>query len=317
MPLTKSIVQINDFQILSSCLFKFSDRFMKPQKNLRVIFLLAFFCFLSECLTAQQTDTAAKKTDSLLDVRAVLISNNMKEKWIRSEYAKGNNEWKKVKEFSVFTLDFNTMAMHVDQAGLEKKLDVIPKSANWFNEYETIAIIGNSTLLWEITFEERPMYFDYEGYVYTKGKKSRWMKTPLTTLYKFMSVPFAFPNIFPQLKLPDGNYTYYGIDVSPGRYPILEWAFRYKMQYFEGSDNFKHEFVEYGGEGGHSKYTLQTGKDKGSFVIFDGLGRLREINSIHSGMIQYTYGDYTVQLPDSNKTDYFSDQIQWMNMKKQ
>ncbi len=291
---------------------------MKTNKTIQAVLFLVFFCILSECVKAQPTDTTAKKTNSLPDVRAVLLSNDMKETVIRSEYAAGNNEWKKVKEFSVFTFDFNTLAMHVDQAGLEKKLSIIPESDNWFYENETILLIGDGTLLWEITFEERPMYFDYEGYVYTKGKgkKSRWVKTPLTTLYKFMSVPFAFPEIFPELKIPETNYTYYGIDVSPGRYPILEWAFRYKMQYFEASDKFKHEFVEYGGEGGHSKFTLRTGKDRGSFVIFDGLGRLREINSIHSGMIQYTYGDYTVKLPDSNKTDYFADHLQWMDVIK-
>ena len=289
---------------------------MKSFKNLQAVLFLLIFCVLSQYLTAQQTDSTAITTNDLVDIRAVLVSKDMKEEWIRSEYAKGNNEWKKVKEFSVFTLDINSLAMHVDQGGLEKKLDIIPNSDNWFTEYETILIIGNSTLLWKITFEERPMYFDYEGYVYTKGKKGRWMKTPLTTLYKFMSVPFEFPNLFPELKIPDEKYTYYGIDVSPGRYPILEWAFRYKMHHFEGSDKFEHEFVEYGGEGGHSKYTLVNGKDKGSFVIFDGLSRLREINSINSGMIQYNYGDYTVKLPDSNKTDYFADQIQMMEMIK-
>lgn len=292
---------------------------MKKNGRILVAMFLVSACFSSECLEAKQkADTTILPADSLLDVRAVLFSKDMEERWIRSAYAQGNNEWRKVKEFSVFTFDFNSLAMHVDQAGLEKKLNAVPNSANWFNEHETILMIGNSTLLWEITFEERPMYFDYEGYVYTtgKGKKGRWVKTPVTTLYQFMRVPFGFPDLFPGLQLPDGNYTYYGIDVSPGRYPILEWAFRYKIYYFANADNFKHEFIEYGGEGGYSKLTLLTGKDKGSFVIFDGIGRLREINSIHSGMIQYMYGNFTVKLPDPNKTDYFSDQIMIQNMFK-
>ena len=281
----------------------------------RVTLLVVLFSLSFGNGNAQTTtvtpDKAATPANTFQGIRAVLIAKDMKEKWIRNTYSDFNdNSFKHVKEFSVFTFDFNTLAMHVDQATLEKRLDLVP--GDHFYESEIILMIGFNTLLWKVTLEEKPMYFDYEGYVYTKGKgkKSRWIKTPVSTLYKMMKMPFAFASVFPELGNATGNYSYYGIDVSPGRYPILEWAFRYKMKHFEDPATFSHEFLEYGGEGGHSKYTLLAGKDKGSFVVFDGMGRLREINTINSGMIQYNYGNYTVKLPEARETEYFSDHLQ-------
>lgn len=151
-----------------------------------------------------------------------------------------------------------------------------------------------------VGMDEQTMYFDKEGYVYTKTQKKGWYKTPFVYLKKMMNVPFRLSNgIFPELKLPDGKVKYYGIDVSPDMYPILEWAFKYKVVHFENVQELKKEFVECSKEGVCFKYTAVSGNDKGSYVLFDNWGRLVEIYSAGSGKIQYVYGNYSVTLPEA------------------
>lgn len=130
--------------------------------------------------------------------------------------------------------------------------------------------------------------------------KIRWVKTPFVLMKNILKGMFTLTNgLFPHLELPDGSVTYYGIDVSPDNYPILEWAFLYQVHYFEAAEGLEKEFLQSSGAEMCLKYTLMSGKDKGSYVLFDNWGRLSEIFSINSGRIIYTYGDFMVTLPNA------------------
>ncbi len=281
-------------------------------KNI-IVFIGIAFC-LSKISLGQQSggsvDSLQLNLSKERDVEAVLIVPEMKNAIIKG-LEKGSVMGR---DLSIFTFDYESKAMHVSQVAKNVKLN-ISKKLDDFNEGKQLFIYLNHGFYMKENFDYRPMYFDHEGYVYTtgKGSKGQWIKTQLTTLYKMMGSTNSFainmPEPFSTIVLKESKYNYYGIDVSPGLYPILEWAFRYKVQHFESSPDFAHEFVDFAGEAGSSKYTLKTGKEKGSFVIFDGFGRLREINTINSGMIQYTYGEFTVKLPDPDKVRYFSDEL--------
>ena len=198
--------------------------------------------------------------------------------------------------FPVYTFDSRTLAMHVAQSNLGEHFN--------YSENKLPQIIM-SGIPDKLDYKESPMYFDKDGYVYTQSKK-RWVKTPFIMVKSLFTLPFKAANVLiPSLKLPDGNTTYYGINVNPGNYPILEWAFRYKIHYFEAVANLKKEFVECRDEAGCLKYTLTSGEDKGSYVLFDNYGRLVEINSVNSGYIVYVYGDFSVKLPEAKLVGSF------------
>ena len=159
--------------------------------------------------------------------------------------------------------------------------------------------------------KEMPMYFDNNGYVYTAGKKNEYMKVPFEKMAKLMpgqgslfgvDLPFNLP-IF---SLPDGSVTYYGMDVSPKKFPILEWAFVYRTEAFEGKSGFSKEIMDCTGSTNCIKYTMTAGADAGSYVLFDSKKRLREIHSKNSGYIVYTYQEVKVNLPDAtDMSKYF------------
>ena len=202
---------------------------------------------------------------------------------------------------SVWTFDSRSLAMEVNQAAYSQKLDRVTSSD--FNPIIFFVISGQEYSLMN-KLEKKPMYFDKEGYVYTQNGR-RWIKTPFV-LVKAMTRKLLglAEGMFSFLELPHEQPDYYGIDVQPDKYPILEWAFKYKVYHFEAVEELEKEFVNINGDV-FFKYTATSGKDKGSFVLFDHLGRLVEIYTINSGRILYTYGDYTVKLPEAQLVGQF------------
>lgn len=154
--------------------------------------------------------------------------------------------------------------------------------------------------------KQDPMYFDNDGYVYTSAKKQGYFKVPFEKLKKMMAMPGVIPEgLLPPIKIPDGSIKYYGMDVSPKKFPILEWAFVYKPEHFEGNTDFKKEVLDCRGQGNCVKYTLLGGKDAGSYVLFDSKHRLAEIYTANSGNAVYTYEDHSVELPDAREMPFF------------
>ncbi len=151
---------------------------------------------------------------------------------------------------------------------------------------------------------QKPMYFDNNGYVYVAGKKQKkYIKVSFEKLAKMMKkVPdFLSGGVaLPGPDVPDSSVTYYGMDVSPKKFPILEWVFVYKTEFFEGNPDFSKEIINCTGNENCIVYTLKAGKDSGSYVLFDSKKRLREIFTINSGFIDYTYVEVTVELPDAD-----------------
>lgn len=269
---------------------------MKKEKIFPLLFTILFIATGSLRLKAQQAGAGGKDeegqnakaimNDSVpRGIRAILLDKTVKEGIVYDTENFGP-------EFSVYTFDARSMAMHVDQATWDKKLAIIPTSDIYELPDENIP------LFFEYKYQKRPMYFDRNGNIYVKSK-SKWVKAPFSLMKNMMNnMSWAVGSLFPGLKIPTGKVTYYGIDVSPDHYPILEWAFRYKVHYFEAVPELLKEFTECQGQGGCLKYTVQRGKDKGSYVLFDGIGRLVEISSINSGRILFTYGQFTVNLPE-------------------
>ena len=171
-------------------------------------------------------------------------------------------------------------------------------------------IFDGKTVAMRVEFDpkekQKPMYFDNAGYVYTSNKKQGYVKVPFEKLKKMMNFrTFVSGGVLPPIDFPDGSITYYGMDVSPKKFPILEWAFVYKTVHFEGNADFNKETLDCRGEGNCLKYTLINGTDAGSYVLFDSKGRLAEIFSINSGNAVYTYQDNPVQLPNAREMPFF------------
>jgi uncharacterized repeat protein (TIGR01451 family) len=155
--------------------------------------------------------------------------------------------------------------------------------------------------------KQKPMYFDEKGYVYTASNKG-YVKVPFEKLKKLGGfTTFISNGVLPPIPFPDGSVKYYGMDVSPKRFPILEWAFVYKTSYFEGNTDFKKQDLECRGQPNCAKYTLTNGKDAGSYVLFDSEQRLAEIFATRTGNIVYTYEDHTVQLPNAQEMPFMTD----------
>lgn len=156
--------------------------------------------------------------------------------------------------------------------------------------------------------KQSPIYFDNAGYVYTAGKKNQYVKVPFEKMKKMMAFPSVVSGgVLPPLDFPDGSVKYYGMDVSPKKFPILEWAFVYQRKHFEGNTDFTKETITCRGENNCTKYIMKDGKDAGSFVLFDSKNRLAEIFSINSGNAVYTYEDVTVKLPNATEMPFMTD----------
>lgn len=269
---------------------------MENFKNLPAAFLLSLLILTPALLLARNPagstvinpayeDKLFFKNDSVPSgIRAILLEKSGKKGMVYD-----NVDYSP--EFAVYTFDARTLAMHVDQAKWDKKLAIFPAG----DIYEPSSEIP--PLFNEYQYQNRPMYFDKDGNIYINAK-SKWVKAPFALMKNMLkNTSWVVGSLFPGLKIPPGKVTYYGIDVSPDKYPILEWAFRYKVHYFEAVPELLKEITECRGEGGCIKYTAQSGKDKGSYVLFDNKGRLAEISSINSGKIVYVYGSFSVTIP--------------------
>lgn len=155
-----------------------------------------------------------------------------------------------------------------------------------------------------IKVSDKTIYFDKDGYIYTAQKKNKqFVKTPFENLKNLMAIGLAvnsaLSNLFPEIASPDESYSYLGIPVKPQYYPILEWAFVYKPEYFEGEPGFEKKFLVNDSDTVGFSYTLRKGKEAGSYVVFDSKDRLVGITTIGSGDILYTYQPVTVVLPEA------------------
>ncbi len=156
--------------------------------------------------------------------------------------------------------------------------------------------------------KQEPMYFDNSGYVYTGTKSQGYIKVPFEKLSKLMPGQGFLSGVtgLPNIGYPDGSVTYYGMDVSPKKFPILEWVFVYKTEVFEGNNDFTKEIVNCATGQNCVKYTLSSGADAGSYVLFDSKQRLREIATKGGGYIIYSYQEVNVKLPTAkDMSGYF------------
>ena len=216
---------------------------------------------------------------------------------------------KKGKEKVSMTMNFDpkSMAMRVDFAEQVKRVINPAQSGIGYG-----AIYIHTTPVGKV--KHPPMYFDNAGYVYTSGGKEGYIKVNFQKMNKMMmgSAKGAVGGIngimgvvgLPGIEIPSGPTTYYGMDVSPKRFPILEWVFVYKPQYFE-NDQFRKTTVPCKAGEDCTAYILKSGEDAGSYVLFDSSNRLREIHTRQNGFIIFSYQEVNVKLPPAKDMSSF------------
>jgi len=219
---------------------------------------------------------------------------------------------------AIYLFDAKNFAMRVEQEGAiyneeNDQLVNVDLIIGNVDEYSVDAFIYQifgesffdiSRLEDTIKVSDKTIYFDKDGYIYTAQKKNKqFVKTPFENLKNLMAIGFevnsALSNLFPEIASPGESYSYLGIPVKPQHYPILEWAFVYKPEYFEGEPGFEKEFLVNDSDTVGFSYTLRKGKEAGSYVVFDSKDRLVGITTIGSGDILYTYQPVTVVLPEA------------------
>lgn len=141
--------------------------------------------------------------------------------------------------------------------------------------------------------KQKPMFFDNNGYVYTEAKNQGYYKTPFAKIMKLMKNMNS--------SLINNAENNYGIDVGPNKFPVLEWAFTYNMEAFRNKSEITEENVSYRGNDQCTKFLVNSGKNRGSFVIFDSQGRLLTINTNKQGSAEYFYENHSVTIPPSQE----------------
>ena len=182
--------------------------------------------------------------------------------------------------------------------------DVKGNAASYYFDFETMAM----RVELDKKKKQPELFFDREGYVYSASKKKDYVKIPFEKLKKLRMFPTVVSGgILPPLDFPDGTVKYYGMDLSPRRFPILEWAFVYKTEHFEGRPELRKEILSCRGTEGCIKYTLTEGAEAGSYVLFDHEQRLAEIFTVNSGKAVYTYEPTRVTLPEAKEMPFMTD----------
>ncbi|NKI25990.1 DUF11 domain-containing protein [Arenibacter sp. 6A1] len=141
--------------------------------------------------------------------------------------------------------------------------------------------------------KQKPMFFDNDGYVYTYAKKQGYYKTPFAKMMKLLKNMNS--------SLIDNADNNYGIDVGPNKFPVLEWAFTYYEDAFRNRPEITEQTVAYQGDNNSTKFTLNSGDNQGSFIIFDSQGRLRIIETRKQGKAEYFYENHNVTIPPSQE----------------
>ena len=290
---------------------------MKLCKNITIIFGCLFLLFSPLAIWAQTDSTADQdvlKSPEEMEAPGIVAylsgTSVYMEKAIIAGIGMGQQVIKKGKEKVSMTMNFDpkSMAMRVDFAEQVKR--VINPSITGIG-YGAIVIntipIGKE--------KQKPMYFDNNGYVYTSGGKEGYIKVDFQKMNKLMmsiakGAAGGLNDMFsvaglPGIEIPSGPSTYYGMDVSPKRFPILEWVFVYKPQYFE-NDQFRKETVPCRAGEDCTAYIIKSGEDAGSYVLFDSSNRLREIHTQQNGFIIFSYQEVNVKLPPAkDMSSYF------------
>ena len=186
-------------------------------------------------------------------------------------------------------LDFNTMAMRLEDHSKGKKND--------------------------------PIYWDKDGNIYS-GEKGNYYKIPfeqVKNMGKSMGNMFSKGiDFMPGASLPKVNgetvdlefpnkpilYNGYELHIYPNRYPMIEWIFIYHPKVFKGADNIREEIVSCRGTSNCSKFTVINGKDAGSYILFLPEGYLAEIYTPNNGTAIYTYENCTVTLPPAQSFNF-------------
>ncbi len=141
--------------------------------------------------------------------------------------------------------------------------------------------------------KQKPMFFDNNGYVYTEAKNQGYYKTPFTKMMKFMKSMNS--------SLINNAENNYGIDVGPNKFPVLEWAFTYYKEAFENRPEITEEKVSHRGNDNCTKFLVNSGDNRGSFIIFDSQDRLLTINTHKQGSAEYYYENHSVTIPPSQE----------------
>jgi hypothetical protein len=211
------------------------------------------------------------------------------------------------KEKTTMTLLFDpkTVAMKIEFGQVERKI-IVKEHVQRGYEY----LLVSSEPVGKV--KQKPMYFDNKDNVYTATDKDGYIKVPYKKLNSMgikgniLSGILAFGG-FPGIRLPNGPVAYYNMDLSPEKFPILEWAFRYKTRYFEGNADFTKDTLNCIADLKCTKYTLKSGEGAGSYVLFDSQKRLIEIHTINDGYIIYSYQEVSVKLPEAKDlSSYFN-----------
>lgn len=148
-----------------------------------------------------------------------------------------------------------------------------------------------------------PFYFEKNNYIVVDNKDGCIRaKFDLTKAFSQIEEGMKGKTLPPNLNVEQAKANFYksnyGINLLPGSFPIADWAYVYKPEFFQNAADFEKSNISCGGSS-CTKYTMKNGKEKGSYVLFDNYGRLSEIFSTVNGggTVSYTYEPHSISAP--------------------
>ena len=137
------------------------------------------------------------------------------------------------------------------------------------------------------------LYFDDKGYMYFYNRDgdggmmpSGWIKT--NSMASMFMGQYSFKPIAGDQHINDNSGQF--------SFPIVAWAINYREKHFEQNSNFIKQKIDCGKPRKCTKFTGIVGEETGHYSIFDPSGKLLKMGQSNFS-IEYTYGEYNVQLP--------------------
>jgi len=210
----------------------------------------------------------------------------------------------------------------------EEKELIINSPSDFFTKDVVMALYNDKNQLVQTSFFDaetiamrteqvsnpKPIFHDRKGYMYAYNvSEEQYEKASIlpTSLMGFMTagmIPQAY-------KLPSEPYVeaFQALEEKDIglNFLILELAFIYKPSHFQNNSDYALSETGCGGAANCSKFIYNDPEYKGSYILFDGQGKLRELNIIttdqdfkqddknSSGKFVYSYKPITVELPDA------------------
>ena len=145
--------------------------------------------------------------------------------------------------------------------------------------------------------ESDPIFLDENGFVYTPGRGG-YIKMNLNRIRNIARGFGIMAEDLPSVDYPEGPILYHGHEIPVQRFPVVEWAFILEPGQFVDEDQYEAETVHCGEDQTCQKFTLMTGRQSGSYVVFDAKGRMIEISRVRSGKAELEYLPVEVTLPE-------------------